>query len=251
MRNIRLLIAYDGTDFHGWQVQPNAPTIQGEIEKRLALMHTHPVTLHGAGRTDAGVHAAGMVAHFHTEKPIQPQVFAKGLNSMLPGSIRILHATEENQGFHSRFSATGKTYIYSIHNGAIMMPCDRLYRVHIRSELDFSTMHECLKIITGSHDFASFETSGSRDPSHPKGRGSIRTISDASLSHENVDFFHFSLTGDGFLRHMVRNIVGTVLEVGLGRRTIAGFRQAILSCKRSEAGATAPAYGLMLKKIYY
>ena len=251
MKIIRLLIAYDGTDFHGWQVQPNAPTIQGEIEKRLALMHTRAVTLHGAGRTDAGVHAAGMVAHFHTEKPIQPQSFANGLNSMLPTSIRILEATEEEESFHSRFSATGKTYIYSIHNGAVMMPCDRLYRVHIRAELDFSAMNECLNIITGIHDFASFETSGSRDPSHPKGRGSIRTISDAALSHESTGFFHFSISGDGFLRHMVRNIVGTVLEVGLGRRTIACFRQAVLSRKRSEAGPTAPAHGLMLKKIYY
>lgn len=251
MRIIRLLIAYDGTEYHGWQIQPKAPTIQGEIEKRLALIHTRPITLHGAGRTDAGVHAAGMVAHFHTDKAMSPQAFAKGLNSMLPGSIRILEAREENGGFHSRFSATGKTYIYAVGNGAVMMPCDRLYRVHIRAELDFGNMQECLEIITGTHDFASFETAGSRDPSQPGERGSIRTIYEASLLHEAGDFFHFSFTGDGFLRHMVRNIVGTLLEVGLGRRTTTGFRQALLSGKRSEAGPTAPAHGLMLKKISY
>ncbi len=251
MRIIRLLIAYDGTGFHGWQVQPNAPTIQGEIEKRLALIHTRVVTLHGAGRTDAGVHAAGMVAHFHTEKQIQPQAFANGLNSMLPGSIRILEASEEDDGFHSRFSATAKTYVYAINNGAVMMPCDRLYRVHIRAGLDFGRMRECLETLVGIHDFASFETTGSRDLSHSEGKGSIRTITEASLTHESDDFFHFCLTGDGFLRHMVRNIVGTVLEVGLGRRTADGFRQALLSRTRSAAGPTAPAHGLMLKKIYY
>lgn len=251
LKNIRLLIAFDGTDFQGWQIQPHAPTIQGEIERHLATIHNKHITLHGAGRTDAGVHAQGMVAHFHTDKKIKPDEFLKALNSMLTASIRILDATEEELSFHSRFSAKGKTYVYSIFNGPIMLPQQRLYAVHIHSPLDMKKMETCLDLIQGEHDFGCFETSGSRDTNLSDGRGSTRTISDAYITTDNDDFLKFHITGDGFLRHMVRNIVGTVLEVGLGRRTTLNFKAALESKKRSEAGSTAPAHGLTLKKIYY
>lgn len=251
MRNIKLLIAFDGTDFHGWQLQPDAPTIQGEIERHLATIHNRKITLHGAGRTDAGVHALGMVAHFHTDKKLQCSVFLKSLNSMLPPSIRILQATNEPLSFHSRFSARGKTYDYSIFNGPIMLPQQRLYSVHIHSPMDIDKMQECLDSIQGTHDFACFETSGSRDPNHTDGKGSIRTITNAKITLSKDNYVSFSITGDGFLRHMVRNIVGTTLEVGLHRRTIEEFRGALYSKKRSEAGATAPAHGLTLREIYY
>jgi len=251
MRNIRLLIAYDGAGFHGWQIQPDKPTIQGEIEKRLAAIHNGHITLHGAGRTDAGVHSRGMVAHFNAHKLIGPSVYLNSLNSMLPASIRILEATEESLSFHSRFSAKGKTYSYSIFNGTIQMPHERYYSHHIRTPLDFDSINECLSIIQGTHDFACFETSGSRDLSLTNGKGSIRTISEAILVNPNPFFYEISITGDGFLRHMVRNIVGTILEVGLNRRTIENFRETLLSKKRTKAGTTAPAHGLTLIKIFY
>ncbi len=251
MTTIRLLIAFDGTDYHGWQLQPDAPTIQGEIEKCLAIIHNHHVTLHGAGRTDAGVHATGMVAHFDSEKSLSSHHFLKALNSMLPASIRILEATEEPSTFHSRFSAKSKTYHYSIFNGETLMPQQRLYCVHIRAALDMAAMEECLKHIRGTHDFASFETAGSRDLSLNGSRGSTRTIFEACILKTSSDSFCFSIRGNGFLRHMVRNIVGTVLEVGLGRRTVTGFIDALESKKRSAAGTMAPAHGLTLRKIYY
>lgn len=251
LRNIRLLIAFDGSDYHGWQIQPDAPTIQGEIERHLGTIHNRHITLHGAGRTDAGVHALGMVAHFHTDKKISPYAFLKGLNSMLPSSIRILDAKEESPSFHSRFSSIGKTYIYSIYNGSIMLPQNRLYSVHIFSKLDLEKMETCLNHIIGTHDFGCFETAGSRDPDAPDGKGSTRTISKATISTSDNHNICVSITGDGFLRHMVRNIVGTLLEVGLGRRTVQGFVSALNSKKRSQAGSTAPAHGLTLKKIYY
>ncbi len=251
MKNIRLLIAFDGTHFNGWQQQPNAPTIQGEIEKHLAIIHKQRVTLHGAGRTDSGVHAKGMVAHFHTDKSMSAIDFQKGLNSMLPSSIRILEAAEANDSFHSRFSAKAKTYHYSIYNGKIMLPQERLYSLHVRANLDIPLMQKCLDIIKGTHDFGSFETAGSRDLTTPCERGSTRTILKANITNSRTGFYLIAITGDGFLRHMVRNIVGTTLEVGLNRRTLESFKYALFSKRRSEAGSTAPAHGLTLHQIFY
>lgn len=251
MRTIRLLIAFDGTDFHGWQLQPDAPTIQGEIENHLATIHNTRIPLHGAGRTDAGVHATGMVAHFHTPKDINCTTLQQSLNSMLPPSIRILEITEEAHSFHARFSAKTKTYIYSIFNGHILLPQRRLYSLHIRSPLNFDAMEKCLKLLEGTHDFSSFETAGSRDLETRELNGSIRTIYQAEISHHADNFHTVYVTGNGFFRHMVRNIVGTVLEVGLERRSELGFLDALHAKKRSAAGSTAPAHGLTLSKIEY
>ncbi|MDJ0623872.1 MAG: tRNA pseudouridine(38-40) synthase TruA [Desulfocapsaceae bacterium] len=251
MKTIRLLIAFDGTDFHGWQLQPDAPTIQGEIEKHIFTIHNRHTTLHGAGRTDAGVHATGMVAHFHSEKNLSCSAWKQALNSMLPASIRILEATEEGETFHARFSAKSKTYTYSIFNGEILLPQQRLYTVHIRLPLNFTAMEDCLPRLVGTHDFSSFESAGSRDPIVREQNGSTRTITDATIIHHDNNFHSFTITGDGFLRHMVRNIVGTLLEVGLARRTVQSFGEAIQEKKRAAAGATAPAHGLTLTKIRY
>ncbi len=251
MKNIRLLIAFDGTGFNGWQLQPDAPTIQGEIEHHLATIHNKKITVHGAGRTDSGVHAKGMVAHFYTEKDITAPAFQKALNSMLPDAIRILAAKEVDNSFHSRFSAKAKTYHYSLFNGEVIMPQERLYTLHVRSKLDIERMQQCLDLIIGTHDFGCFETTGSRDLSVPCERGSTRTIFDASLTNNKIKYYIIAITGDGFLRHMVRNIVGTTLEVGLGRRSLKSFESALFSKKRSEAGSTAPAHGLTLEEIFY
>ncbi|MBU0946471.1 MAG: tRNA pseudouridine(38-40) synthase TruA [Proteobacteria bacterium] len=252
MRNIKLTIAYDGTSFGGWQKQNNAPTIQGEIEKRLqVLTNTNPVTLHGAGRTDAGVHALAMVANFHTLSSITLPQLSRALNSMLPMTIRILAAEAVSQDFHARFSAHCKTYIYKIETGAIQSPMHRLYSVHVPSSLSMEKMKNCLHLLTGSHDFASFEASGSRDKSITTGRGSIRTLHEALVSETGAEALEFTFTGDGFLRHMVRNIMGTVLDVGKGRTSLADFKRILAAKDRSAAGATAPAHGLFLQSIRY
>jgi len=251
MRNLRLTVAFDGTDFSGWQKQLNAPTIQGELERVLGKITNNAVILHGAGRTDAGVHALGMVASFETSSFIALPELLRGANSILPPAIRILEIKDADPDFHARFSTTSKTYLYTIETGTIQSPVNRLYAVHIPQNLTIEPMQQCLKLITGTHDFASFEASGSRDKSITTGRGSIRTLQEAVLNATGTDQLQFVFTGDGFLRHMVRNIVGTVLEVGKGRKTVEEFKIILQAKNRSTAGATAPAHGLLLKTVNY
>ncbi len=251
IRNIRLTLAFDGTAYYGWQIQPNVPTIQGEIESHLETIHRRHITLHGAGRTDAGVHARGMTAHFHTGKDLTVAAFQQALNSMLTDDIRVLEAEEMAGDFHARFSAKGKTYSYTIYNDKILLPQKRHYSVQVRKPLDFKKISECLKIIEGTHDFTSFETTGSRNTSDPSGKGAVRTINEAKIVFRKNHFHTFFLTGDGFLRHMVRNIVGTILEVGLGRRSVENFQRVLLARNRSEAGSTAPPQGLCLEQVHY
>jgi tRNA pseudouridine38-40 synthase len=251
MRNIRLLIAYDGTGFGGWQRQKNAVTIQGEIEKRLAIMTEGPISLLGAGRTDAGVHARGMVANFHTEKTIPCAAFFRGLNSMLPQNIRILDVEDAPADFHARFSAKAKTYVYTIATGPVQLPHERFSTYHFPFPLQFELIADCLTIITGTHDFAGFEMPGSRDTSRSDGRGSTRTIIAADCYESGDHRFQFTITGDGFLRQMVRILIGTILEVGRGRRSIENFRLTLLSRNRAQAGPPVPAHGLTLLEIFY
>lgn len=251
MRNIRLTIAYDGTDYSGWQRQPNGLTIQGEMERCLQTITNNAVSLHGAGRTDAGVHAQAMVASFHTKAAISCPDLIRGLNSLLPRSIRIVHGCEEVQGFHARFSAKAKTYTYSLFTGPIQPPMQRLYSVHHPHLPHQERIQICLEKITGTHDFSSFEASGSRDLNAPSLRGAVRTLHEATFTQISPEAHQFQFTGDGFLRHMVRNLVGTLLETGKGRRTILEFEQTLQARDRSTAGPTAPAHGLVLEKIFY
>jgi tRNA pseudouridine38-40 synthase len=251
MRNLKLTIAYDGTAFSGWQKQLNAPTIQGELENVLSRITNNPVILHGAGRTDAGVHALGMVASFETESHILLKDLLKGVNATLPPAIQLLELENAPPDFHARFSAISKTYIYTIETGSIQSPLNRLYMVHIPQDLSIQLMLQCLKTITGTHDFASFEASGSRDKSITTGRGSVRTIQEATLNPTGNNELQFVFSGDGFLRHMVRNIVGSILEVGKKRKTLEEFNTILEAKDRSVAAATAPAHGLLLKKVYY
>jgi tRNA pseudouridine38-40 synthase len=251
MRNLKLTIAYDGTDFSGWQKQLNAPTIQGELERVLGRITNAPVILHGAGRTDAGVHALGMVASFETESQISLDDLLRGVNATLPPAIRILSIENAASDFHARFSTTSKTYFYTLETGKIQSPITRLYAVHISQDLAIDAMQQCLETATGTHDFASFEASGSRDKSITTGRGSVRTIQEAVLKTNGINELQFVFTGDGFLRHMVRNLVGTLLEVGKGRKTVEEFKIILEARDRSAAAATAPALGLCLKKVYY
>lgn len=250
-RKIKLVIAFDGTEFNGWQRQKHDVTIQGEIEKCLAIMTNTQTDLHGAGRTDAGVHAEGMVAHFSTSARISTAAFRKGLNSMLPYAIRILDAEEAPADFHSRFSAKGKHYQYSIYIGEVMPPTERLYTLHAPFNLDFHRIEECLRLLHGTHDFSSFENAGSRDKDKESRKGAVRRIMLAKVDRLDQYRYDFTFVGEGFLRHMVRNIVGTLLEVGKGRRTVDDFAYALLAKNRSTGGATAPAHGLRLIEVLY
>jgi tRNA pseudouridine38-40 synthase len=251
LRNIKLLISYDGTDFSGWQRQRHDCTIQGEIENRLSLMTREKIDLHGAGRTDAGVHAEGMVAHFATSSAIPCPDFLRGLNSMLPGAIRIFGVNDVDQNFHARYSATGKRYQYKIFTGKIQPPQLRLYSLHVSCELHLVSVIRCLKLLEGTHDFASFENSGSRDKSICSGRGSVRTIFKAELIEEPPFQLIFQFTGDGFLRNMIRNLVGTLLDVGKEKLSADEFINILKAKDRTMAAATAPAHGLFLKEVLY
>ncbi len=250
-RNIRLLIAFDGTEYCGWQRQKGTATIQGEIESRLIVMTGEQIILHGAGRTDAGVHAEGMVANFRSASAIHPRAYCNGLNSMLPPEIRVLSADEVDLSFHARFSAKGKHYLYRLHTGTVLMPQQHRYCLHHRAAIDTSALRSCLSLIKGTHDFASFENSGSRDKNIIDGRGSVRTIFSADLHQSGVDDYFFSFIGDGFLRQMVRNIVGTLLDVGRGKLAVDEFHHILQARNRTAAGPTAPARGLTLKEVLY
>ena len=250
-RNIKLLLAFDGTGYVGWQKQKSDRTIRGVIEEKLHVMTGEKLCLNGAGRTDAGVHALGMVANYHTEANIPCQGFVKGLNSMLPTDIRVLEACEVETDFHARRNAKAKTYWYNFSDSPVQLPTERFYAAHFSVDLDFEAMLSSLVYLTGTHDFSSFEGAGSRNP-EISGRGAVRTILEASLETlESGGKHRFIITGDGFLRHMVRNIVGTILEVGKGRLAQSDVAAILAAKDRPAAGPTAPAAGLFLKEIFY
>lgn len=253
-RTIRLLIAYDGTAYHGWQRQcQGEPTIQAVLEERLQILCGHALTLHGAGRTDAGVHAQGMVAHFHTPVAHPLVAFSKGLNSLLPPDIRIIKAQEALPGFHSRFSACAKLYRYDFYTGEVMPPVQRLYMGHIPGTFQPEPARLALHRLLGRHDFTSFERAGSRDRNADGGRGAVRTLLQTGcqpMAHMPGGW-SLVLLGDGFLRQMVRNIAGTVIAIGQGKGEPDSMT-AILDAKdRRQAGQTAPACGLFLERVLY
>lgn len=253
MRNLKLLIAFDGTAYAGWQWQPDAPTIQGVLEEKLAVMTGEKITVWGAGRTDAGVHALAMAANFQTEARIPCEGFRKAFNSMLDPDIRVLDVAEVGDDFHACHSAVAKTYFYNMIHGREPMPSERLYNSAFRGHFALDTMRACLESIIGEHDFSSFEAVGSRDLSRPGGRGAVRRIYAADLAPDPhcPGRVLFTITGDGFLRHMVRNIVGTLVRVGQGKMTIAEFQAVLAARDRKYAGPTAPACGLFLQQVHY
>lgn len=253
MRNIKLVLAYDGTAYAGWQRQKEKKTIQGMVENAISTMTQSGVTLHGAGRTDAGVHAIGMVANFQTESAIPSHGFLKGLNSILPDDIRILAAQDVPLDFHARYNAIGKEYLYRLFAGEIMPPTERLYAAHLFCRFDTAAIQECLNRIIGSHDFSSFEATGSRDMEADTGMGAVRHIYAARILEDQSrkGFFTIVISGNGFLRHMVRNIAGTLFEVGKGKIGPGDFGEIFAAGDRSLAGPTAPAKGLLLREVFY
>nr|MBF0221697.1 tRNA pseudouridine(38-40) synthase TruA [Desulfobulbaceae bacterium] len=253
MRCLKLIIAFDGSSYCGWQRQLTDSTIQSVIEGCLKTMTQESITLHGAGRTDAGVHALGMAASFSTHSAIASHGLLKGLNRLLPRDIRILAVTEERDDFHARFSCVGKEYCYKFSCASIMYPGDRLYMAHFPGDFDQNIAQQCLDLLVGEHDFLSFEAVGSRDRSFDGGRGAVRTIFRAEIKCDPAHESHYAITiaGDGFLRHMVRNIVGTVIRTAQGKRTVNEFAAVFASKDRSCADATAPAHGLILTEVFY
>jgi tRNA pseudouridine38-40 synthase len=242
-RTIRLTIQYDGTGYVGWQVQPNGISIQQVLEEALARMLQEPVRLMSSGRTDAGVHARGMVAAFTTTRSIPLRAFSDGLNSLLPPDIAVQEAREAPAGFNPRFEAIGKHYRYTLCNAPRRSPLNRLYAWHLRAHLDLAAMVRAAALFVGEHDFASFRTAGCA------AKTTVRRM-DSFAVYRHGSCIIFDVKGSGFLRNMVRLMVGTLVEVGRGRMTPEDVALCLAEPGR-EAGPTAPARGLCLEEVYY
>ena len=251
--NIRLIVAYDGTDFNGWQRQPNAPTVQGRIESALAGITGEPVKLHGSGRTDAGVHALHQVANFKTDCHIPCANLLKALNNILPPSLRIKKVEEVPDSFHARHDARSKTYRYRILLAPVASPFLSRFVYHYPHPLDLPPMAAAARLFEGEHDFTSFAGSvgAVHEPPLP-GRANVRTIfSSRFLWRPKTSILVYDVRGSGFLHHMVRNIVGTLIEVGRGKLQPNDIPEILAARDRSRAGPTAPASGLCLVAVEY
>jgi tRNA pseudouridine38-40 synthase len=244
-RNLKLVIAYDGTGYHGWQRQANALTLQEVIEEKLRIMTGESHTLIASGRTDAGVHALNQVCNFVTRSSIPPQSFQTGLNSLLPDDILVREAVYVPIHFHSRYSATSKIYEYRIRNSETPDIFNRHFLWQIRPRLDVGAMAACMSHLSGSHDFSSFRSSGSGNINP------VRSVLTAEIHGPEKEYLRIVIEADGFLRHMVRNIVGTVVQAGLGKITIDRFREILYAKDRRLAGVKAPPQGLFLVEVKY
>jgi tRNA pseudouridine38-40 synthase len=270
MRNIKLTLAYDGTDFHGWQIQPGQPTVQGLLVQILEQLTQHPVVIYGAGRTDAGVHAWGQVANFSTPSALTPNDFARGLNALLPPSIRIRAAGEVGPDFHARRSPEAKTYIYRVYRECVVPPFVWRYVHHDAGPLDFAAMAEAARAFVGEHDFTSFAASSGSEEID-RDRIMRRTILNSEMLAcgltitpparllpgdlpwplPGADEWVYVVRGRSFLRHMVRKMVGALLEVGRGRLQPSDIARLIALRDRTQSGPTAPPQGLCLASIEY
>lgn len=245
IKNFKIIIEYDGTRYHGWQRQKEDRTIQQEIEQALSTMTARQVSLNGSGRTDAGVHAFGQAANFLCESDLSEAVFQKGLNSILPDDIVIKDCRLVAEDFHARYDVKSKIYHYKILNRKLPSAIERQYAWFVGRKLETAAMRSAILHIIGSHDFKSFEGTGS-----PRSH-TTRNIMAAELIEHKDGSLIFSIEADGFLRYMVRNIVGTLVDVGLGKITPAEFKDILESKNRSNASATAPAHGLFLVEVKY
>jgi tRNA pseudouridine38-40 synthase len=265
MRNLKLILSYDGTDFAGWQVQPDASTIQGSLASAIGRITGEKVLPQGSGRTDAGVHALAQVATFATESPVPSVNFVKALNDILPASVRVLEVEEVASDFHARKSARAKTYRYRIYRAAVCPPFLARYVWHYPFPLDEQAMAQAAGLVEGEHDFTSFaavdpERSAGVPPALADGENAracgaalasnVRRIFSSSWERLGDEFI-YEVKGSGFLHHMVRNLVGTFILVGKGTLNAADVTRIMEARSRSAAGATAPAGGLFLVKVEY
>ncbi len=241
MRRLRITLSYDGTDYHGWQVQPGLPTIEAAVEKALSEIEGAPVKVEASGRTDSGVHALAQVAAFHLRNPIPVDNLQRAMNQTLPRDIRVLEASETHDSFHARFDAVAKTYEYRILRSAICSPFDRRFVHHHPYPLEERRMAEAARALEGEHDFTSFATA---DDSDELGRSKVRTVFSSEIARDGERLL-YRVRGSGFLKHMVRNIVGVLIEVGKGNIAAADVLQP------RDPGPTVPARGLFLVSVEY
>jgi tRNA pseudouridine38-40 synthase len=275
MPSFKVVLAYDGTEFVGWQRQASGESIQGVLEEALRSFDDRDVTVIGAGRTDAGVHALGQVAAFSLRNTIDAETLARALNAKLPDTIRVLSACEVAETFNPRYDARAKTYRYLIWNGPALSPFERRYAWHVPVALDAGAMDAAARRLEGRHDFAAFQAAGSDVETTVRTMASSRVLSaklsttedtedtgEKSSSRRSFDLgvpralrggelISYEVTGDGFLRHMVRAVVGTLVEIGRGRRPVEWIDEVIASRDRTAAGPTVPATGLFLVGVDY
>ena len=240
----KLIVEYDGTNYHGWQIQPNGVTIQETIETALLKITSQQIRIHSSGRTDAGVHAQGQCAHFACETRLAPEVIQKALNAVLPDDIVIKSCENVDAGFHARFSAKSKRYRYTIWNDPVPLAIGRQYAWHVRKPLDLELMRAACTKLLGEHDFKGFESGGAPHLS------TVRTIYYADIK-KNYGFVHFDIEANGFLRYMVRSILGTLVEIGHARRPLSDIDGIMSAGDRKLAGTTAPPHGLTLLYVLY
>lgn len=283
MHNLKLTVAYDGTDFRGWQIQPGQPTIQGVLTEVMQQLTQERLNLQGAGRTDAGVHAWGQVVSFKTHSELAPEEFLRGCNALLAPSIRVRQAEEVSPNFHARWMAQAKTYVYSIYRGAVVPPFRWRYVLHVPQELDFAAMAEGARCFEGERDFTTFSAStGSEEEDRdqtmmrhvfrselmvrPVGAGSFDVHPDFNVdvdvdlgaisgqpprSGECPAEWLYVIRGSSFLRYMVRKIVGTLIQVGRGRLPVGEIPALLEKRDRACSGPTAPPHGLCLQSVEY
>jgi tRNA pseudouridine38-40 synthase len=250
MRNLKLILSYDGSEFAGWQVQPDAVTVQGTLASAIGRITSEKVLPHGSGRTDAGVHALAQVASFSTESSVPAVNFVKALNDILPPSIRILEVGEVDAGFHARKSAKAKTYRYRMYRAPICSPFIARYVWHFPYPLDEEAMNKAAAIVVGEHDFKSFAAVDPERGHEESEVSNIRTIMSSGWARDGDELI-YTVRGSGFLHHMVRNLVGTFVLVGKGTLAVEDLPRILATRDRSAAGPTAPAGGLCLMSVEY
>ena len=245
-RNLRLEIAYDGTNFHGWQIQPHLDTIQGQLTHAIQRIVQAPVQVHGSGRTDAGAHALAQVCSFKCDSSIPLPNFRKAINSLLPPTIRVNTIEEAPENFHARFDSKWKHYRYRLLASRDCSPFDYRYGHHVPRPLDIVRLSAAAEFLLGEHDFSSF------CDSQAETEFKVRTITNSFFVFDSLrHLIEYNVCANGFLHHMVRNIIGTLLEVGRGRITSEDFLKILRSRNRSNAGPTAPAKALFLVSVCY
>ncbi len=251
IRNIKLLIEYDGTNFHGWQIQDSSKrTVQGEIRKALQKIFKEKIILYGSGRTDSGVHALGQVANFKTSSPMPAQQMVKALNANLPEDIAIVEAQDVPLKFHAQFSVRSKIYRYTILNRVARSPVERNFSYHYPYKINLTHLRQAAKDLIGKKNFKSFQSTARRSQDESGKRGTVRTVKKIQI-RKTGDWIYIDIEADGFLYKMVRSIVGTLLEIGSGLRPVNSINEILKEKKRQASGVTAPARGLCLFKVNY
>lgn len=244
MRNIKLTLEYDGTNYFGWQKQPKEVTVQGAVEEALTKLTKEEISITGCSRTDSKVHAKGYICNFKTNSRIPAESFREALNFHLPEDIAVIASEEVDEAFHSRYDCIGKMYSYTIVNTRSRMPMCRNFAYHVKYELNIDRMKEAAEFFIGTHDFEAFRNLGSSV------KTTVRTITELNVVQEK-EYIKIYIAADGFLYNMVRIIVGTLIDVGMGKKEPADIISILESKERKKAGKTCPPQGLCLFEVYY